>query len=602
MEEKEIKMTEATPMVSLTINNIPVCVPKGTKIMQAAEKAGITIPHLCFHPDQRIKAHCRLCSVEVTGRSRLLAACSTEVWEGMDVHTDSQIVRDSQITILQLIMADHHQECLTCARNRDCNLQQLCSRFNIQTPHLPNVVNMRPKMDTNPSIVRDPAKCIKCGRCIRICKDVQGIEALAYAGRSNSIFVTTAFNRPMEETDCVLCGQCSTVCPTGAIVEKDNIEDVLDAIQNPRKKVFVQVAPAVRVALGECFGMAPGSIVTGKMVTALKMIGFDKVFDTNYSADLTIMEEGHELLHRLTHGGVLPMLTSCSPGWINFCEKHFADQLAHLSTAKSPMSMFGAIAKTYYVQKTGLDVKDVVTVSIMPCVAKKFEAARPEMGRDGYRDVDIVLTTRELAKLIKYVGLDLTTLPESGFDDPLGTGSGAGAIFGTTGGVMEAALRTVYEAVTKKTLGALEFSSVRGFDGIKTTNVDLGIELPANQTQPAGRRPVRVAAAHTLACARQLMDEVRAGKSPYDFIEIMACPGGCLGGGGQPLHATWETKKKRMQALYDIDLSLPLRKSHENPQIITLYKEFLGAPLSQKSEELLHTHYHRQCRAFEFDS
>ena len=593
-------MTEATPMVNLTINNIPVSVPKGTKIMQAAEKVGITIPHLCFHPDQRIKARCRLCSVEVKGKGRLLAACSTEVWEGMEVFTDTKIVRDSQITILQLLMADHHQECLTCPRNQDCNLQRLCSRFNVQSPHLPNVVKMRPKMDTNPSIVRDPAKCIKCGRCIRICKDTQGIEALAYMGRSSDIFVTTAFNKPMEETDCVLCGQCSTVCPTGAIVEKDNVEDVLDAIQNPKKTVLVQVAPAVRVGLGECFGMEPGSIVTGKMVTALKMIGLDKVFDTNFGADLTIMEEGHEFLHRLTHGGVLPMLTSCSPGWVNFCEKHFGGEIDHLSTAKSPMSMFGAIAKTYYTQKMGLDVRDVVTVSIMPCVAKKFEAARPEMGRDGYRDVDIVLTTRELAKLIKYVGLDLRTLVESDFDDPLGIGSGAGAIFGTTGGVMEAALRTVYEAVTKKTLEKLDFHDIRGFEGVKVTDVDLGIELPANQTQPAGKRPVKIAVAHTLIRARELMEEVKAGKSPYDFIEIMACPGGCLGGGGQPLHATWEIKKKRMQALYDIDLNLPLRKSHENPQIKTLYAEFLGEPLSERSEELLHTHYHHQCKAFEF--
>ena len=582
-------MSTQETMVNLTINNIPVSVPKGTKIMQAAASIGIDIPHLCYHEDQRIKAHCRLCSVEVTGRRRLLAACSTEVWDGMEVHTDTQIVRDTQITILQLMLANHNKDCLACARNQNCDLQRLCSRFNIQGSHLPSVVKLEPIIETNPSIVRDPSKCIRCGRCIRACKDVQGIQALTYAGRSSDICVTSAFHKPLEATDCILCGQCSLVCPTGAIVVKDDTQKVLDALQDKTKHVIVQVAPAVRVALGDAFGLAPGAIVTGQMVTALRLLGFDKVFDTNFGADLTIMEEGAEFLHRLESGTPGPMLTSCSPGWVNYVEKHFPELIPHLSTSKSPMSMFGAIAKTYYPQQAGLDVKDIVTVSVMPCTAKKFEAARPEMGRDGYRDVDVVLTTRELIKLIKYVGLRFEDLPETDFDSPLGTGSGAGAIFGTTGGVMEAALRTVYEKATGETLPKLEFEEVRGFKGIKETTV----ELPG--------RSLRIAIAHTLKNARLLMEQIKKGESPYDFIEIMACPGGCIGGGGQPIGTTNAIKKERMAALYEIDRQMPIRKSHENPEILTLYKDFLEKPLSEKAEELLHTSYHKVARPYEFN-
>ena len=566
-------------MIHLTINNIPVEVPKGTKIMQAAKTLGIDIPHLCYHEDQRIKAHCRLCSVEVTGKRRLLAACSTEVWEGMDVHTDTEIVRDTQVSILQLMLANHHKDCLSCPRNQNCDLQRLCSRFNILKSPLPSVVKDEPRIETNPSIVRDPSKCIRCGRCIRACKDVQGIAALTYAGRSSDIVVTTAFNKPMEKTDCVLCGQCSLVCPTGAIVEKDDTQKVLDALQNPKKHVIVQVAPAVRVALGDAFGMQPGAIMTRQMVTALKLLGFDSVFDTNFGADLTIMEEGYEFLNRLNNDGVLPMMTSCSPGWVNYVEKHFPDYRDHLSSAKSPMSMFGAIAKTYYPEKAGLDVNDIITVAVMPCTAKKYEASRPEMGRNGQQDVDIVLTTRELIKLIKYVGLSLTELPESDFDSPLGVGSGAGAIFGATGGVMEAAMRTVYEKVTGKTLKKLEFTAVRGFEGIKEATVTIN------------GRDIRLAVVHTLKNARKIMEQVKKGISPYDFIEVMACPGGCIGGGGQPIGTTNAIRQKRMAALYEIDKNMPLRKSHENPEIITLYKDFLGEPLSEKAHELLHTTY-----------
>ncbi len=579
---------EDVQMIHLKINNMPVSVPKGTKILQAAQSIGIDIPHLCFHPDQRAKARCRICSVEVVGNRRLLAACSTEVWEGMEVFTDTQIVRDTQVGILQLIMADHDKNCLTCARNQRCELQTLCARFNIQIPNVPDVTKKRETENTNPSIVRNPAKCIKCGRCVRVCKDTQGVEALTYASRSDDLIVTTPYNLSMEKTDCTLCGQCSLVCPTGAIVEKDDTQVVLDALQNPEKHVIVQVAPAVRVALGDAFGYKGGAIVTGQMVTALKMLGFDRVFDTNFSADLTIMEEGSELLHRIQNGGKMPMLTSCSPGWINFIEKHYPNLLPHLSTAKSPMSMFGAIAKTYYAKQAGVPVKNIFTVAIMPCTAKKFEAARPEMGRDGMRDVDAVLTTREFIKLIHYVGLSFKDLPESEFDSPLGTGSGAGAIFGATGGVMEAALRTVYEKVTGKEAKPLEFNDVRGFEGVKEATYDLGV------------RKVKVAVCHTLLNARKMMDRLEKGDCDYDFIEIMACPGGCIGGGGQPYDTTNEIRKQRIASLYEIDKGLPYRKSHENPDIITLYKDFLGEPLSDTSHHLLHTSYHQVHKLYEF--
>ena len=575
-------------MIHLTINHIPVEVPKGTKIMQAAQKLGIDIPHLCYHPDQRIKAHCRLCSVEVTGKRRLLAACSTECWEGMDVHTDTQIVRDTQVSILQLMLANHNKDCLSCPRNQNCDLQRLCSRFNILKSPLPSVVKKTKRIQTNPSIVRDPSKCIRCGRCIRACKDVQGIAALTYAHRSSDIVVTTAYNKPMEDTDCVLCGQCSLVCPTGAIVEKDDTQRVLNVLQDPSKHVVVQVAPAVRVALGDAFGMEPGTIATGQMVTALKLLGFNKVFDTNFGADLTIMEESAEFVERLTKGGVLPMMTSCSPGWVNYMEKHYGDYRQHLSSAKSPMQMFGAIAKTYYPEQAGIDVHDIVTVSIMPCTAKKYECTRPEMGRDGMQDVDIVLTTRELIKLIKYVGLEFGNLPESDFDSPLGESTGAGAIFGTTGGVMEAALRTAYEKVTGKTLQKLDFDDVRGFQGIKETTVNLN------------GRDVHIAVAHTLKNARIIMEQIKKGTCKYDFIEIMACPGGCIGGGGQPIDTTNAIKQKRMEAIYQIDRDKPIRKSHENPEILKLYKDFLGEPLSKKAHELLHTDYHKVPKEYVF--
>ena len=575
-------------LVHLTINHIPVAVPKGTKIMQAAAKIHIDIPHLCYHEDQRIKAHCRLCSVEVTGRRRLYAACSTECWEGMEVHTDTPIVRNTQIAILQLMLANHNRDCLSCPRNQNCDLQHLVSRFNILRSPLPSVVRDTQRIVTNPAIVRDPSKCIRCGRCIRACKDVQGIAALTYAHRSSDIVVTTAYDKPMEATDCVLCGQCSLVCPTGAIVERDATQRVLRALQDTSKHVIVQVAPAVRVALGDAFGLGAGAIATGQMVTALKLLGFDKVFDTNFGADLTIMEEGYEFLDRLQHGGFLPMLPSGCPAWVTFMEKEYGASLAHLSSAKSPMGMFGAVAKTYYAEKADIPAKDIVTVAIMPCTAKKAEAQRPGLGRGGRPDIDYVLTTRELIKLIKYVGLTFRDLPETPFDSPLGEATGAGAIFGATGGVMEAALRTVVEKATGKPLERIEFTAVRGMEGIREASLDI-----------AGRT-VRVAVCHTLRNAAKLMAAVRSGTSPYDFIEVMACPGGCAGGGGQPIGTTRAVTARRIASLYEIDRSLPHRKSHENPEIQKLYADALGAPLSPRAHDLLHTTYQAVPPAYTF--
>lgn len=518
-------------LINLKINNMPISVKKGTKILQAAQMLHIDIPHLCYHPDQRIKARCRICSVEVVGQRRLLAACSTECWEGMEVFTDTKVVRDTQRGILQLIMADHEENCLTCPRNGNCVLQKLCSRFNVLRPNIPHVGQHIEKRGANPSLVHDPEKCVKCGRCIRACKEIQGIEVLGFAGRSTNIHVTTPFDAEFDNTKCVLCGQCSLACPVGALVEKDDTDRVLDAIFDPNKTVIVQTAPSVRIALGDEFGMPKGSIVTKKMVTALRMIGFDKVFDTNYGADLTITEEANELIERIKSGKKMPMATSCCPGWVNYMEKHYPDLLDHLSTTKSPMQIFSAITKTHYAKQENLDPKNIFTVAIMPCIAKKYEITRPEMAHDGRPDTDAVLTTRELIKLIKYIGIDFENLPESEFDNPMGTATGAAAIFGATGGVMEAALRTTYEWLTGEEMKNVEYTPVRGFDGIKEAQINIG------------DKTINIAVAHTLNNAKILMDKLRAGECKYDFIEVMACPGGCLGGGGQPIGTTMEVNK-----------------------------------------------------------
>lgn len=563
--------------VHIKINNLPLEVEEGTLVIDAARMLNIDIPHMCYHPDQESKAHCRLCVVEIKGSRNLQTSCTTPVREGMEVFTDTKKVYDAQVGVLELMLADHKQNCLACARNGNCELQALCRRFNLLRPDLPDISSREPLRVDNPSIVKDPSKCVKCGRCVKACQELHGIDALTPAYRAARYKITTAFDLPMWETDCILCGQCSLVCPVGAIVEKDDTQGVWRAIQDPDKHVIVQVAPAVRVALGDEFGMDPGELVTGKMVTAMRMLGFDKVFDTNFTADLTILEEGSELLERIKNGGRLPLITSCSPGWVNYVEKHHPELMDNLSTAKSPQQMFGAVSKTYYAEKMGLDPKDIVTVSVMPCTAKKYEAKRPEMGRDGYRDVDHVLTTREIAKLIRYKGVDMPNVPESDFDSPLGTATGAGAIFGATGGVMEAALRTAYEVYTGELLPKLDFEEVRGFEGIKEATIDL------NGTS------LKVAVAHTLKKAEELLKHA----SDYAFIEVMACPGGCIGGGGQPIGTTNEVRKKRIQALYELDKDLPLRKSHENPEIIAIYKDFFGRPLSQKAHDLLHTHYHQ---------
>ena len=562
--------------VHIKINNLPLEVEEGTLVIDAARMLNIDIPHMCYHPDQESKAHCRLCVVEVKGQRKLQTSCTTPVAEGMEVFTDTKKVYDAQTGILELMLADHKQNCLACARNGNCELQALCRRFNLLHPELPDISSKEPMRLDNPAIVKDPAKCVKCGRCVKACEEIQGINALTHAYRAARFKVTTAFDLPMWETDCILCGQCSLVCPVGAIVEKDDTQGVWRAIHDGRKHVIVQVAPAVRVALGDEFGMEPGELVTGKMVTAMRMLGFDKVFDTNFAADLTIMEEGSELIERIKTGGKLPMITSCSPGWVNYVEKHHPELIGNLSSAKSPQQMFGAVSKTYYAEKMGLDPKDIVTVSVMPCTAKKYEGKRPEMGRDGYQDVDHVLTTREIAKLIRYEGVNMKNLDESEFDSPLGTATGAGAIFGATGGVMEAALRTAYEVFTGETLPRLEFEQVRGFEGIKEATIDL------NGT------PLKVAVAHTLKKAEELLQHAE----DYAFIEVMACPGGCIGGGGQPIGTTNVIRKKRMQALYELDKDQPLRKSHDNPEIQAIYRDFFGRPLSQKAHDLLHTHYH----------
>ena len=571
--------------VSLTINGIAVVAPKGLSILEAARSAGIYIPTLCYHQDLAPEGACRMCIVEVTGVKGLVASCVYPVSDGMVVKTNTAKVREARRMVIELLLANHPKSCLTCRKNGDCELQTMAANMGVRTHRFDwGERKIHTFDDSNPCLVRDQEKCILCGRCIRICRDVQKMNVYSFANRGFDSIVSTAFEQDLSKVACTYCGQCATVCPTGAIVERDDTEKVWGAINDPEKVVVVQVAPSVRVALGEELGQEPGSIVTGKMVAALKNLGFDKVFDTNFSADLTIMEEGHEFLHRLTHNGVLPMVTSCSPGWVNLCELKYPDLLDHLSTAKSPQGMFGAVIKTYYAEKAGIDPAKIVCVSVMPCTAKKAEAVRPQLRDSGFQDVDIVITTRELGRMLREAGVDFNRIKDEEFDSPLGYGSGAGAIFGTSGGVMEAALRTVADAVTKQNLWEIDYTAIRGLDSSKEATLNI-----------AGQE-VRIAVCNSLGSAKKIMDMVRAGTANYHFIEIMACPGGCIGGGGQPVPTSMAIKKKRSEALYAIDKGSHIRKSHENPDIKVIYKDWLGEPLGEKSHKYLHTTYSKQER------
>ena len=570
-------------MITLTINGQTVQAPKNATILEAARSAGIHIPTLCYHSELAPEGACRLCVVEATGARTLVASCVYPVAEGMVVKTNTDKVRAARRMVVELLLANHPKDCLACQKSGDCELQNIAADLGLRKIRFEGGARKAHTIDaSNPCLVRDQEKCILCGRCIRVCRDVQGMSVYSFAERGFDTIVSTAFEQDLGKVECSYCGQCASVCPTGAIVEKDDTEKVWSAINDPDKIVIVQTAPAVRVALGEELGMEPGSIVTGKMVAALRNLGFDKIFDTNFSADLTIMEEGHEFLHRLTNGGVLPMITSCSPGWVNMIELKYPDLLPHLSSAKSPQQMFGAIAKTYYAEKAGIDPAKIVSVSVMPCTAKKAEAARPEMNASGYRDVDVVITTRELGRMIREA--DFKHLPEDSYDSPLGTGTGAAVIFGTTGGVMEAALRTVADVLTGENLQTVDYNDVRGME--QTREAELTI---------AGNT-VKIAVVHTLASARKILERIRAGEADYQFIEVMACPGGCMGAAGQPIPVNAEIRRARREGLFDCDSANELRKSHENPEIKELYDTWLGKPLGEKAHSLLHTHYHQQTR------
>lgn len=586
--------------IKISINGESVEVEKGTSILDAAKQTGVIIPTLCYHKDLCIAGNCRVCVVEIVGQKRLAPACATPCEDGMDVLTNSFKVRNSRKHIIELLLSEHNTECTSCYKNGGCELQLLASEYKIMNQDFINLVPFHNyTIDMfSPSIIKDDSKCIRCQRCVRTCAELQGVNALTMSYKGDHAKVTTFFEKAMNDVVCTNCGQCVNHCPTGALVERNYIEEVWNAIADKTKHVVVQTAPAVRVGLGEELGFDPGTRVTGKMVAALKRLGFDAVMDTDFTADLTIMEEGTELLTRLKGALVdknptikLPMATSCSPGWIKYIEHMYPNYLDHLSTCKSPQQMFGALVKTYYAKARNLDPDKIVSVSIMPCTAKKFEANRPEMHDSNYRDIDYVLTTRELAIMIKQAGIDFLKLKDMHFDRLMGESTGAGVIFGATGGVMEAALRTAYEIVTGREVpfDNLNITPVRGIEGVREASIKIENTLKAWSFLEGVE--LKCAVAHGLVNAKKVMDSIVSGKSHYHFIEFMACPGGCLGGGGQPIPTSPEIRAKRAEAIYAEDEGMPVRKSHLNPEVIKIYKDFLITPLGEKSHHLLHTKY-----------
>lgn len=579
-------MEEPKKMIHLEINGIAVEVPAGTTLLEAAKKVAVRIPTLCHHPDVKAWASCGICVVRNGNSPKLLRACCTEVAEGMKITTHDPDIVQIRKTVVELILSTHPNDCLRCPRSGNCELQRVAAEFGIREVPFRRPAMEHVERDTStPSIVLEPDKCIKCGRCAIVCQEMQNVWALEFIGRGERMQIAPAAGVPLNDSPCIKCGQCSAHCPVGAIYEKDETGKAWAALRDPERFTAVQIAPAVRVALGEAFGMKPGELSTGKIYTALRRLGFEAVFDTNFSADLTIMEEGTEFVQRLTQGGELPLITSCCPSWTDWMEKYAADFIPNFSTAKSPQQMLGVMAKTYFAQKMGIDPAKMYVVSVMPCTAKKYEITRSEeMHASGYQDVDVVLTTRELARMIKIAGIDFTALPETEADSILGEYTGAGTLFGATGGVMEAALRTAYHLVTKEELANLDFEAVRGLEGVKEAVVDI-----------KGTK-VSVAVAHQMGNVEQVLDAIRedrkAGRPPrWQFIEVMACRGGCIGGGGQPTLATDEVRKARMAGLYKDDREKALRCSHLNPQIQKIYADFLEAPCSEKAHHLLHTHY-----------
>jgi len=570
--------------VKLYIDGKEVEVSKDSTILDAAKKIGANIPTLCYHPDLKPTGACGLCVVEIEGSPIPKRSCCTPVSEGMKITTNSMRLREMRKNILEMILSDHDVECPSCVANGKCELQDLANNMGVEMDSLPQIFDPQPIDDTSFSIVREPNKCISCGRCIIVCSEIQTVHAISFADRGFEVNVNTFFKEGIGNSVCVNCGQCTVFCPTGALREKSEIDYVWEAILDPDKVVVVQEAPAIRVTLAEEFGMEPGTVTVGKMYAALKKMGFDYVFDTNFSADLTIMEEGTELVERLNNGGALPLITSCSPGWIKFMETYFPDFAENTSTCKSPQQMFGALTKTYFAKEYDIDPSKIVSVSIMPCTAKKFEARRPEMRDSGFQDVDYVLTTREFVRMIKESGIDFKNLPEEKADKLMGAYTGAATIFGATGGVMEAAVRSAYYLVTGENLKNLDVKGVRGMEWIKEAVIDIkGTKL-------------KVAVAHGLGNARELLTKVRkeieeTGKTDYAFIEIMACPGGCVGGGGQPYGSDFARRARRGEGLYKEDKDLPIRCSHENPEVQKIYKDFLGKPGSHTAHKLLHTCY-----------